>query len=417
MAMNMCSNSGGTNACGCCGGAGGGGNGNGGNNNGVSIWNSGSMRKQQQQKRPRIPKRGPGVAELEKILKEQETADVTTTQRGNNEGFSISSSCFIPHPPQSQPTSRPNSNNLHSLIPSSAQKFDLSVSPGVRSMYTNSSTHPLGRNNGVGSMEHEPFRHRNLNEVADGSPSESENSSSSESNHANYSYPATVSRRNNVDPSPKMNEFHGNGGNQNGVLSIGMPNYSVESPSVQNSHYNYSSRSIDEQMMAGRLKRSYSSSLDNSLIPPSNFQVLPSFSRHNRPQQSSTNESHGISSYNPTNECYRDAKWGSTLELSNKIFNSENVGCSHTNFPPFIVPEVPPPRPPMQFFQSDHSKVNNFPCQAAKDKIENSNEEDRKPFFNFLEVKDQEDVTNIINISNNGVLEGGRGGIDLTLKL
>lgn len=214
MNMNMCSNSGGTNACGCCGGgAGGGGNGNGGNN-GVSIWNSGGMRKQQQQKRPRIPKRGPGVAELEKILKEQETGDVTTTQRGNNEGFSISSSCYIPHPPQqtqptqSQPTLRPNSNNLHSLVPSS-QKFDLTVSPAVRSMYANSNVHSLGRNNGVGSMEHELFRRRtlnstsNLNEVADG-PSETEDSSSSESNHANCSYPAMVSRRNNVDPSPKV---------------------------------------------------------------------------------------------------------------------------------------------------------------------------------------------------------------------
>ncbi|KAI5447866.1 hypothetical protein KIW84_015350, partial [Lathyrus oleraceus] len=359
--MNMCSNSGSTNACGCCGGGGtinGGGNGN-----SVSIWNSGMKKQQQQQqKRPRIPKRGPGVAELEKILKEQETADVTTTQRGNNEGFSMSSSCFIPHPPQPQPTSRPNSNNLHSLITSS-QKFDL-VSPGVRSMYANSSTVPLGRNNGVGSIEHELFRRRNLNDVADGSLSESENSSSSESNHANCSYTGIVSRRINVDPLPKMNEFHGNGSNQNGVLSIGLPNFSVESPSVQNSHYNYTSRSNDEQMMAGRMKRCYSSPLDNSLIPPSNFQVLPSFSRHNRPQQSSTNESHGISSYNPTNECYRDAKWGNTLELSNKIFNSENVGSSHTNFPPFVVPEVHPPRPPMQFFQSNHSKVTRFPCQV-----------------------------------------------------
>ncbi|CAK8530642.1 unnamed protein product [Lathyrus sativus] len=424
MAMNMCSNSGGTNACGCCGGGGsgggsnsnGGGGGNG-NGNGVSIWNSGSMKKQQQQKRPRIPKRGPGVAELEKILKEQETADVTPTQRGNNEGFSMSSSCYIPHPPQPQPSLRLNSNNFHSLLPLS-QKIDLTVSPGIRSMYANSNMSPLGRNNGVGSIEHELFRRRNLNEVADGSPSESENSSSSESNHANCSYPGIVSRRNNVDPLPKMNEFHGNGGNQNGVLSIGLPNFSVESPSVQNSHYNYTSRSNDEQMMAGgRVKRSYSSSLDNSLIPPSNFQVLPSFSRHNRPQQSSTNESHGISSYNPTNECYRDTKWGNTLELSNKIFNSENVGSSHTKYPPFVVPEVPPPRPPLQFFQSNHSKVNRIPCQVTEDKVENSNEEDRKPFFNFLEVKGQEEVTDGTSGSNNGGDEGGRGGIDLTLKL
>lgn len=49
--------------------------------------------------------------------------------------------------------------------------------------------------------------------------------------------------------------------------------------------------------------------------------------------------------------------------------------------------------------------------------MENLNEEDRKPFFNFLEVKVQEEVTDTTDGSNNGGLEGGRGGIDLTLKL
>ncbi|PNX65904.1 hypothetical protein L195_g062828, partial [Trifolium pratense] len=43
----------------------------------------------------------------------------------------------------------------------------------------------------------------------------------------------------------------------------------------------------------------------------------------------------------------RDAKWGSTLELSNKRFDSENAASSsHTKFPP----EVPPP--PMHLFQN-----------------------------------------------------------------
>lgn len=74
-------------------------------------------------------------------------------------------------------------------------------------MYANSSTVPLGRNNGVGSIEHDLFRRRNLNDVADGSPSESENSSSSESNHANCSYPGIVSRRINVDPLPKVRVY------------------------------------------------------------------------------------------------------------------------------------------------------------------------------------------------------------------
>jgi hypothetical protein len=62
----------------------------------------------------------------------------------------------------------------------------------------------------------------------------------------------------------------------------------------------------------------------------------------------------------------RDSKWGSTLELSNKRFNSENAGSSHANFPPFVVPEVPPPPPPMHLFQNVLSKGNLFPRQVIE---------------------------------------------------
>lgn len=98
----MCSNTCNT-ACGC---------GTGGNVV-SSIWNS-SLKKQQ--KRPRVPKRGPGVAELEKILREQENID--TMDKANPEGFSsfishhsnsnssYTSSSMKFHPPQ-PPTSSP----------------------------------------------------------------------------------------------------------------------------------------------------------------------------------------------------------------------------------------------------------------------------------------------------------------------
>jgi hypothetical protein len=63
---------------------------------------------------------------------------------------------------------------------------------------------------------------------------------------------------------------------------------------------------------------------------------------------------------------FRDSKWGSTLELSNKRFNFENAASSgHANFPPFVAPEVPPP-PPMHLLQNAISKGNMFPCQAIE---------------------------------------------------
>lgn len=66
----------------------------------------------------------------------------------------------------------------------------------------------------------------------------------------------------------------------------------------------------------------------------------------------------------------RDAKWGSTLELSSRRFNSNIVGHGHghshgqANFPPFTTPEVPPP--PMQLFHGVLSKGNVLPCQVTE---------------------------------------------------
>lgn len=217
MNINMCSNNGSSSACGC-------GSGGGGNDHGVTMWSSGlKKQQQQQQKRPRIPKRGPGVAELEKILREQESTDITTKDRGNNEGFSVSSSCLMPHYSSSSssclkshppPPPRLNSNNFPS-----APKFDHVVPPTIGSMFGNTSTHSFGRNGGASarSGEHELFpvdltsckSKPNLNEVGEGSQSDSGNSPprnlSSESNHG-WSYPTTIQKRNN-GYSPPMVRF------------------------------------------------------------------------------------------------------------------------------------------------------------------------------------------------------------------
>lgn len=65
----------------------------------------------------------------------------------------------------------------------------------------------------------------------------------------------------------------------------------------------------------------------------------------------------------------RDAKWGTTLELSSRRFNSDIVGPGnghhgHANFPPFATPEVPPP--PMHLFQGVLSKGKVLPCQVIE---------------------------------------------------
>ncbi|CAK8530643.1 unnamed protein product [Lathyrus sativus] len=113
--MNVCIKCVGSRVCEC----------GGDNGNGVTMWSAGSRKQQQQQQK--LPKRGPGVAELEKILKEQGTNDLPATQRGNNEGFSISLSWPCP-----------DSSVLHSHVPS--------LPPVIGSTYGNDMNSSLGGN-------------------------------------------------------------------------------------------------------------------------------------------------------------------------------------------------------------------------------------------------------------------------------
>lgn len=66
----------------------------------------------------------------------------------------------------------------------------------------------------------------------------------------------------------------------------------------------------------------------------------------------------------PTLVFLRDAKWGSTLELSNTRFNSDMTVPGHANFPPVVTPEVP--SPPMHLFSGVISKGNALPGHVCE---------------------------------------------------
>ncbi|CAJ1971325.1 unnamed protein product [Sphenostylis stenocarpa] len=136
-----------------------------------------------------------------------------------------------------------------------------------------------------------------------------------------------------------------------------------------------------------------------SMIPPSNFRVLSAFSDCNRPHQSSINDS---SSFNSIEECDRYAKWDRTLELGNNY----NVAV-HDQLPL------------LNLFPCVLSKGNVHPVKVIEDKINSyqcseSSEPSRVTFYNFLEVKDLEGVT---DSTNPGLCETVKVGIDLNLKL
>ncbi|KAL1335843.1 uncharacterized protein [Arachis hypogaea] len=452
MNMNMCSNTGNT-GCGC------------GSSGAASMWSSGV--KKPQNKRPRIPKRGPGVAELEKILREQENIDTISDHhhRGNNNNngecafsfqsnhhsnpFHHNSSPLKPHhfhhlqppPPSSSPPRLPH-------VPPSATKSDhlVPTTPPPSIMTSPSVYAHFGRNGGGSSLlrpEQELFpmnlsscmSKSNINDVIDVSQSDSGNSSSrnlsSESNQI-WPQPPTIQKRTNSFPSPPMmNQFLGSGiPASSGSLPLGLHNH-IEPPSNQSSYYKHTSNVPEEHKVSG-MKRSHPSSLENSLIPPPNFQVSSIFSHLSRPHQSSITDTQGANGFTSANNCYRDAKRGSSssLDLNNKRFNSDIGVHGQANFPSFATHhDVHPPPPPMHLFQGVLSKGTMLPYQVTevsckkfqKDRTEDSNHRsgsnasDNKPFYNFLGVKDPE--WGNAPGSHHGRCEAGRCGIDLSLKL
>ncbi|OIW13710.1 hypothetical protein TanjilG_08052 [Lupinus angustifolius] len=359
----MCSNAE-HSACGC--------------ENGANICSSGL--KKQLHKRPRVPKRGPGVAELEKILREQETIGISDMRKLE---------AFTPHNHHSNNPPSSSNMHMHNHVPSASKCDHLgpTTPPSMTSIYGNFAGHNtlLPRNSGSGLVlpEQELFPMNltsskskfNLNERFDVMQSDSANSSS-----RNLSYPAMIQKKTNQYPPHMMNQFLGPGNTSSSPSVPTRLHNHVEQPSSQSSHYNSISR-LPEQHKIVSMKPPQAPSSENSMIPPSNFQASPMFCQFNRPLQTSTSESQGA------------------------------------NFIPFATIGVPPP--PMHLFQGELSKGNMTPFQVTQDRMghayqHSESRSDHRPFFNFLHVKD--DRVNGTNDPNHGGHDAS-GGIDLSLKL
>ncbi|KAE9599240.1 hypothetical protein Lal_00044042 [Lupinus albus] len=370
----MCSN-GGHSACGC--------------DNGASICSYGL--KKQLNKRSRVPKRGPGVAELEKILKEQESISISDMRKV--EGFippnHHSNNPFHHSSSLNSPPSPPSSNNMDNHVPSASKcdRLGPTKPPSMTSIYGNFGGHNtlLPRNSGSGLdlPEQELFPMNltsskskfNLNEQFDVMQSDSSISLS-----RNLSYPAMIQKKTNQYPHHMMNQFLGPGNTSSSPSVPTRLHNHVEHPSSQSSHFNSTSR-LPEQHKIVSMKPPRPSSLENSMIPSSNFQASPMLCHFNRQLKSSTNESQGA------------------------------------NFLPFATPRGPPP--PMHLFQGELSKGNVLPYQVTQDRMEHEyqhseSRSDHRPFFNFLHVKDER--LNGTHGPNHGGHEAS-GGIDLSLKL
>ncbi|RDX80218.1 hypothetical protein CR513_39261, partial [Mucuna pruriens] len=232
-----------------------------------SIWNSGLKK---QQKRPRVPKRGPGVAELEKILREQGTVDITDKENPegfpsfishhlNSNSYPSSSLKFHPTPPSTSPKttlpSSPVSSNLPVKIPYTV--FDHLSSSALSNISSVCGKGSLERSTGSGlvSAEKDLFplslnscksKSSNMNEQIDGNGHEYVSSPSRNlSNDYNSIWPSSARIQNrNSQYSPTMNQLRGTS-SSSASLSAGLHNQQ-ELPSNQNSYYNCTSGVLEE---------------------------------------------------------------------------------------------------------------------------------------------------------------------------
>ncbi|KAK4259682.1 hypothetical protein QN277_005990 [Acacia crassicarpa] len=454
------------------GGGGGGGSGggcgsgsNGGNGNSPGVLSSG-MKKQQ--KHPKIPKRGPGVAELEKILRDDEKSkggininNINTTSSNNNnnnvEGFSVSHPFLNPRrrspPPPSPRTSRPLSPSHHIPI---APRFD-HLNPPPPGLYGyNTAKQQQGRNfpeqplfpmnpSSCDVLSQPDSDRQHFHHTANSSAAKNFYSESSSNHHHHHlwpSYPALPQERhctNNQYSSSMVKQILGPRAPPPSSSSLTTGHFNHEPPSSQSPYFSGTSarNPTEEPKMVG-MRPHRSSSFENSLVPSSNFQVPP-FSPNliTRPhnKSSSNNDIHiSTSNFTSSNNDW-DVKWGSTLGLnSNRSrFGSEISTGGSGNFSSLInggaaapapIPTPPVPSPSLHMFQRELSNNDNY--QVPQERVEDSNQKSessiggsdrQRRFYNFLEVKEVEDMKETTLGSNHEGSEAGSSGLDLTLKL
>ncbi|KAL5774336.1 hypothetical protein ACOSP7_011893 [Xanthoceras sorbifolium] len=360
-------------------------------------------------KRQRVPKRGPGVAELEKILREQENANSVVLDKDKIEGFSscrISSSFSKSYHPQSSvvSTNLLTGSNVPNIL--DHNHFSPPAPPHMTMLYSNGGKSTVLRGgNGGGGGVHIGGSSMVLPEqgmwssCCDSAGYPFSPNGSDHMHHfpvmlqkkpCHYSSPSTI----NLFPHPGPLSSSDN-------PSAGFCLH-LEPPSNQRSHQNYNPPGLPEEEKMVGMKRPRTFSVDNTTSdPPFQFQVSPHFPHLNMPDKSSSRDIHTAFNLKQMETVSRDhAKPGGHF----LIFGSAAT----------------PPYP--QTSQQEFSKHNSLPFQETSEKANQVSSGQggtvqKKPFFSFLIPEEQIGEAETALTLNN---ERGRTrgeAIDLNLKL
>ncbi|OAY26276.1 hypothetical protein MANES_16G035200v8 [Manihot esculenta] len=378
-------------------------------------------------KRQRVPKRGPGVAELEKILREQEKRP--DFDEAKNKGFSLVSSLACSYQPKSPVLPPPNSLPKSVSFSPNPNHFAL---PTTMFYSNNSNSNPsplgVGSGSGVALPAHALLPttwnscERPTVEVWDPRSASAVQSSTHLSNGSKnqlFPSPSLMQRSQQSSPSSITNLFPHPIVSSSTTSSSTAPSLGREPPSNQTSHHQWTALWPEEDKIVGA-KRSRPFSIE--MIPPVptfRYQV-PTFSPQvNRPEPSLACGSRSINNLEPCERTStsREMKPRSSLEpntkRSSRTDNEAEVGSFLLLGSPATPSSIQTQResPTFSSFPFQESNVDSQlrPAQGGCFK--------KKPLYSFLLPRKQMSMVETSSASNNERLETRGDELDLSLRL
>ncbi|WCJ27146.1 hypothetical protein M5689_008915 [Euphorbia peplus] len=396
----MCSNT----SLSSSGGGGSGGDNDGGYGGGDSIYSK-------KQRRQKVPKRGPGVAELEKILREQENHLVIPLPSSNNsnsyrlQSSSISPSC----------SSLPVISSVSSSISPNLKHFNGGKSGGIWNSnceVNNSGENGSGKIGGSSSSSRFqllPLNGSSCSQIFS-CPSSSNNLMQTTRQH---SPPSTKNLF------PNNNKKGVGNGMSSSLTTLSGPGHGREPPSNQ-TLYRHSALWPDEDKMVGE-KRGRSFAMEIPPVPPFRYHI-PTFSAQmnmnmNRVDTPFPCDSRTLFNLDPPDYTLsREMRQTTCLEPNSKKQQIEQ-GESESNFLIYPSPNTPPslyPTPnifnPFPFQESNGDLQHNFGINHHHQ----GGTITKKPFYSFLPPREKFGSSEGLNTER---VETREDAIDLDLRL
>ncbi|KAJ4828547.1 hypothetical protein Tsubulata_035971 [Turnera subulata] len=409
-------------------------------------------------KRQRVPKRGPGVAELEKILREQEK--ITDLDKIKSDGLSLVPSLSASYQPQSPTTVPPPSNSLpknfhfpppdpNHLSPSVSSNTTFYGNGGCNNNNNNNKTPSAGGGgggvvgngsktggggvyfggsgifmpeNGMFPAVPDPNCDRSVVDVE--APLPRSNSgipfSMHLSNGPHKLFPSPpMIQRSQCSPPSMISLFPHSAVSTSPTTSPGGLCHGIEPHSNQTSYYHYTSPWPEEEKMVGT-KRPRPFSVEIPQIPSFRCPPIPSFSSQmNRIDSSLSCGSRSIINLDASEAVSRDGKVDSyLLPLPNFKKCNADYGAANSNFLLFGSPPIHPP--PTHVPQQERSKFITFlpqefkedPDIEAQQRTGQCGSAQKRPFYSFLLPLEP-----MSKVDQNEKIETRADGIDLNLRL